>query len=1850
MAEQVKTQREIESEADRYRKAGAYVDITIGGEEKEQEIIEPPSDSRSFTDQPIETDYFGAPSPGPSVSEIEEERIESIDFKNIVDDAGVFSESPNAGIIEDDIDLFHFQGEKHDKMEIVGHDGTPIIIKRTEPETDYAKAFKYGFGKSATGMAMYEEVPEFKEQSFGEDVVSSLGEMIGDFPPFIAGFFAGGGPLSPVTSMAGGFALNEAVKKVLRDDIQKGEITDPLQWWERFKETFEEAGKGYVTGAVTGAAGKTFKTGAELAEASKITKEVGAFLTEVVAMTQTASTLEGHIPTPRDYAVAGAALGVMKGGTKGVGELASITKQLKGIYARTKTHPANVTLNDLLDNGARLERASEQGFVEGQFYHGSTGDIKAFEGEAKGTLTGAPSSKKGFFFTTSSKVATGYAAGTMGRSRKYMNLGREVNRLDKESTKSVSNLLYINESLKILNREIKPDKYQKKKQDLIKGLKEKPNEKDIKEIEKRLAEEHFPSIKDEMVKSGFIKIGTAFETIPADTVRGIKIVKDASGEPKLKDVYILKETIDIVNRKIIEGKSGLPFGRKEDSTINQLRETIKRLYEDKKLDLESEMSAVQIERDTQSAKYQEDFDSNVKNMERFLEENEVMNWLEISNIRSKYGVWVFKPESYLNLYETGIKKIKERFKDSKSLNVYLSEFEQYWSNLKDINSEFAIASMEDAVVYPVRLKFENPMYYEYGGERYREESYSDLIDKALENDHDALILKDTYDPGSSYYDEMTDVVVVFEPEQIRSAYDSFLPENIDSPKLIHEPVEFKGLEKLIAPISGEEGAIRLGKPEKPTPIDKYFQERKDDPNLDDSRKVNDMYFRAEEKKKKELKDRVKDFKRAFNRLVIDRTKNMKDELIKVFGKEGAAPFIRKYVLAQGWHGHAKPMLDRYKKAIDEGLTEEEVLDLDKIIASRRTIEIDKNRNDQKVRLQEAINDAKKEQGDINRRYEKIIEAKSKPLEEKIEDLKPEQARLEKVKKELTSPSREFLRKLSNIKKEIEGYEKQIKKQNRELNKNRKKRIDPISKEIKDLAEQYNDIQQMKHPEGLTMREHQSFLDQLPSWVKQKLMPRADAYAEAMREQLDALYSEGLLSKEAYEAIAEKGKYYSLRQYLEEIDPEDKLTTRGTEKKVMGSGLHRLDEGSLEAMENDHNVLLEEVVQRTQRRIFNNRAAVKLYELAERLDDKQNELFSDALQIPDTTEVPPGYMELFAMIDGERKPMWMREDIAKEYIDEPLVNRQQVIRVLDWVFTLSKPLKLTATGWNPEFFVTNLPRDMMLMWGATNQYSKFAPLAFGQMVKDMVKVAPDLLKKEGKYLEAAEEGMLQDMLTTQGRPTKLKGRWKSFGEALSFPGEFSEALTRMAVRERALRNGLTKEEAAFEARNVLDYSQSGHAVMMAEVVSPYIKAAVAGTRATIRYAKDNPAQFGIKMAQLGAFSMGLYYWNTIMSQQYGGAEGAYDAIHANDKAKFFIIMLPWFTEEDEDGNKRTPYLRVAKDQGQEMFTPGFDAMMANYLGRDFDYEQLTEAFLGGLPVTDQSVFGPAASFVSSWHNYSLFFKDNIYKKKPVEKWNEFDSRTNPMSVKLGKMTSYIDDETGERKSIPGIGISPKRAEVAIGSVIAQSHFLAPLSGELFRATMKELPQAQKREIFDYWSSIPVVRRLVKWTKPYSPGALKDIKKAEISENTQKKTHNDKIIAIYQKYKGQKDKIKERRKEVFSYMKTIMKKKKGLGGMKEFERLERFDEFLDATERIGKIPNRSFWYELRDISSPETKAEEYYKTWKKLSKKEQEKYDDLRRQLKIVSINDLPYFIKKLKELKKDEGSKQNIEELLTGVGK
>jgi len=77
-------------------------------------------------------------------------------------------------------------------------------------------------------------------------------------------------------------------------------------------------------------------------------------------------------------------------------------------------------------------------------------------------------------------------------------------------------------------------------------------------------------------------------------------------------------------------------------------------------------------------------------------------------------------------------------------------------------------------VMPVALRYKNPMVHDFEGKAYREQTYSDLIDQALRGGHDALILKNTFDPGGGPA-KLVDVGVVFSPDQIRSKFAAFDP-------------------------------------------------------------------------------------------------------------------------------------------------------------------------------------------------------------------------------------------------------------------------------------------------------------------------------------------------------------------------------------------------------------------------------------------------------------------------------------------------------------------------------------------------------------------------------------------------------------------------------------------------------------------------------------------------------------------------------------------------------------------------------------------------------------------------------------------------------------------------------------------------------------------------------------------------------------------------------------------------------------------------------------------------------------------------------------------------------------------
>ena len=83
-------------------------------------------------------------------------------------------------------------------------------------------------------------------------------------------------------------------------------------------------------------------------------------------------------------------------------------------------------------------------------------------------------------------------------------------------------------------------------------------------------------------------------------------------------------------------------------------------------------------------------------------------------------------------------------------------------------------TQEGGNVMPVALRYKNPLVHDFAGNAYREQTYSDLVDQALKGGHDALILKNTFDPGGGPA-KLVDVGVVFSPDQIRSRFAAFDP-------------------------------------------------------------------------------------------------------------------------------------------------------------------------------------------------------------------------------------------------------------------------------------------------------------------------------------------------------------------------------------------------------------------------------------------------------------------------------------------------------------------------------------------------------------------------------------------------------------------------------------------------------------------------------------------------------------------------------------------------------------------------------------------------------------------------------------------------------------------------------------------------------------------------------------------------------------------------------------------------------------------------------------------------------------------------------------------------------------------
>ncbi len=628
----------------------------------------------------------------------------------------------------------------------------------------------------------------------------------------------------------------------------------------------------------------------------------------------------------------------------------------------------------------------------------------------------------------------------------------------------------------------------------------------------------------------------------------------------------------------------------------------------------------------------------------------------------------------------------------------------------------------------------------------------------------------------------------------------------------------------------------------------------------------------------------------------------------------------------------------------------------------------------------------------------------------------------------------------------------------------------------------------KKSHGLTAKELEEYLvdvkTQHPDTYKQ-LEKAADLYYKKIsQEQLDQLVSEGLMTKEVRDHLLKTHAHYSPFTFIQHIDPTiSTVNVKGAKVSVPDSGVKALAEGSEQELVNNWRLNLGQIIERTQGRIFKNRANRELrdYVVKNPVNDLGVEIEKPKSFVkegpnkgaPVWDELPIGRERIYVMQNGKQYAMTMPTRIARTWVTSNPQADREFLRGIQWASgaAIVKPL---ATGVNPEFALANIPRDLAHIWFVTKEYSPVVPIAWAQMAKDMAEVAGDVVKRKGLYEEYVKRGGGMDFLTTQGQ---LKGTkpWEAvtptdeiidqMSSVLKWSGETSELWTRLALMNRALKNGKSMDEATWIARSYMDFALGGTWAKTIDNGVPYFNAAIQGTRGIFRAIKEDPALATFKAAQVVTAGAGLAYWNRTVNKD------CWEHISDYQKVRNWIVTTP-FTYKDENGDTRYVYMSIPKEQSQRVFSAiGEELTEKNMTGRA-NFEKIKMGANDAIPISPVDIgtrLPPTMSAILSYPTNKDFWRNqDIWKgRKGISPKEEYWNTTPQPWVLWGKAT----------------GMSPVRTQAAVQKIVP-SNFYTAIMGVPWQQTFGSLEEKDKDKISKPFiarlTSLPGSKRFVRMT--------------------------------------------------------------------------------------------------------------------------------------------------------------------------
>jgi hypothetical protein len=612
----------------------------------------------------------------------------------------------------------------------------------------------------------------------------------------------------------------------------------------------------------------------------------------------------------------------------------------------------------------------------------------------------------------------------------------------------------------------------------------------------------------------------------------------------------------------------------------------------------------------------------------------------------------------------------------------------------------------------------------------------------------------------------------------------------------------------------------------------------------------------------------------------------------------------------------------------------------------------------------------------------------------------------------------------------------------------------------------------------------------------KLDDASNIVSNTLRGYITKLKDAGVIQEGLADYLLRVHEFYSPREIIRLIDAETPMTDmKGNRVDVGESGVEALAGGIDQLLNNDWEVLAAQYIGRAEARIAKNAANLALVEhigdikkmggadnpakldIETPLMDEKGNWTSPELkgkygalegtrqkyQPLYTPEPPPNMARIPYFEAGVRKNILMPSDVAADWVLFDPAMQHSMARILG-MLSGSNFVKAMATGANPEFGIFNVFRDMQLYTFTTDVYSKFIPVAYGQMAADMAALRPGSKAYKKMLSDFIQEGGSLELQADMGRESailKWVKKYEPLEKLANMIVEFnrvSETWTRLALMKRGIDSGMTTQEAAHMARKVCDFATGGKLSKTIDKVIPYFNPGMVVTRNVGEYFAKNPAMALFKSAQYVAMGMGLAYWNRMLHKD------AWESVSDRDKESMWIITTP-IKYKDATGIERHVYIRFPKDQALRMFSTIGEQMSEKSLTGKADMDSIKTSIDDAFPINVEKLIPPTVkAFAAYAYNQDFWNKVPLWNGRKVSPENEWTAQTPSLAVLWGKTS----------------GMSPERTAGALANIFPINPYTY-IIGAIGDAVLPDDNQVHK-DFSEYMLNLPGARKLIRLSSP------------------------------------------------------------------------------------------------------------------------------------------------------------------------